>query len=187
MQPRGRPGREPFDQAAIGAFRERIERHLGAGQADGVARIAGAGRGLLERLAEAMRVLVSRLERPVIVEAVEDRCAARLERTHRVAVVERLLERARVHSEVRSAECDRVSGRDDVAGRRPKRLPQLGERHPQARACRFVEHVRPEARGQPPPWLWGTVERKVGEDGTRPPARGQWQAQSSIASRTAGS
>jgi hypothetical protein len=44
--------REPLDQPAIGRFRQRVQRHLGPGQPDRLAWVAGRGRCLLQRRAE---------------------------------------------------------------------------------------------------------------------------------------
>ena len=81
---------EPLDQSAVGRFRERVERDLGAGQPNRLRWIGRGGRSRLERAGEPVRVLVAGLDRPLFVEAVEDRRAARLERPRCIAVVERL-------------------------------------------------------------------------------------------------
>jgi hypothetical protein len=112
-------GGEPLDQSAVRCFRERIEGHLGTGEADGLAGVIGAGSGPLERLCEQVRMLVACLEGLVLVEVVEDRRTACLERTHRVAFVEREPEGAGIDPEVRSVERHGVPRGDEVVRRRP--------------------------------------------------------------------
>ena len=161
--------REPLDQAPIGRFGERIERHLGAREPDRLGRVPGGARGVLERFGEPVRVLLTGLVRPVVLEAVQDRSAASLECAGDIALVERLLERARVDPEVRALERDGLPGRNHVAGRRAQGLAELGQGHPQAGAGRLVEHVGPEPRRQLGTRLWARVQRKIGEHRSRPP------------------
>ena len=161
-------GSEPFDQPAVGRLGERVERHLSPGQPDDLRRIVGEYCGLLEGTAKEVRVLIPCLERPLFVEAVEDRGAACLERADRIAVVERLPEGARVDADVRPLERDRVTCGHDNARRRPQRLPQLSQRHAQAGPRRFVEHVGPEARRKPAARLRAGVEREIREHAARP-------------------
>ena len=71
---------EPLDQSAVGRFRQRVERDLGARQPNRLRWIERGGRSRLERAGEPVCVLVAGLDRPLFVEAVEDRRAARLER-----------------------------------------------------------------------------------------------------------
>ena len=79
---------EPLDQSAVGRFRQRVERDLGARQPNRLGWIERRGRGRLERAGEPVRVLLAGLDRPLFVEAVEDRRAARLERPRCIALVE---------------------------------------------------------------------------------------------------
>ena len=106
-------------------------------------------RELLERLGEPLRVRLARLVRPVVVEAVEDRRAAR--RRARAAGSPRAsaASNARVSTQAVAVERDRLARGDDVVGGRAERAPQLGQRGAQAGAGRLVEHVGPEARGEP--------------------------------------
>ena len=131
-----------------------------------VRRIASAGsavaRELLERVGEPLRVRLAGVVGPVVVEAVEDRRAARRQRGGGVAGVERRGERARVD---RALERDRLAPGDELAGRRPERAAQLGQRGAQAGAGRLVEHVGPEARGELGAGVRAGVQREVGEHG----------------------
>ena len=77
---------EPLDQPAVGRFRERVERDLGARQPNRLRWIERGGRSLLERAGELLRVLVAGLDRPLLLEAVQDRRVARLERPRRIAL-----------------------------------------------------------------------------------------------------
>ena len=145
---------QPLDQSAVGRFRQRVKRDLGARQPDRLRWIDRGGRSRLEGTGEPVCVLLAGLDRPLFLEALEDRRAARLERPRCIALVERPLKLARVDSEVGTLERDRVPRCDHVPGRGPERLAQLGQRDPQARARRLVEHVRPKARRKAAPWLW---------------------------------
>ena len=118
-------------------------------------------------------MLLAGLDRPLFVEAVEDRRAARLERPRCIALVKPPLKLARVNSEVGALERDRVPRCDHVPGRGPERLAQLGQGDPQAGPRRLVEHVRPKARRKAAPWLWSRVQREIREHRARPSRRGQ--------------
>ena len=119
-------------------------------------------RDLLERVGEPLRVRLAGVVGPVVVEAVEDRRAARRQRGGGVAGVERRVERARVD---RALERDRLAAGDELVGRGPERAPQLGQRGAQAGAGRLVEHVGPEARGELGAGVRAGVQREVGEHG----------------------
>ena len=164
---------EPLDQPAVGCFRQRVERDLGARQPNRLRWIGRGGRSRLERAGEPLRVLVAGLDRPLLLEVVEDRRVAGLECPRRIALGECLLELADVDSEVRTFERDRVPRCHHVAGSGPERLAQLCQGDPQARARRLVKHVRPEARRNAGPRLWTRVQREKGQDRARPPRRGQ--------------
>jgi len=111
------------------------------------------------------------LVRPLVVEAVEDRRAARLDRGGRIAVRKRRLERARVDEQALAVERDPLAGRDDVCGGRPERPAQLGQRCAQARARRLVEHVGPEPRGELRARVRARAQREVGEHAARAAGR----------------
>ena len=113
---------EPLDQPAVRPLRQRVERDLGARQPNGFRWIERGGRGLLQCAGEPVCVLVAGLDRPLFLEAVEDRRAARLERARGIARVERPLKLARVNSEAGAVEGDRLPGRDDVSSGGPERL-----------------------------------------------------------------
>ena len=159
--------RQPLDQAPVGVLRERVERHLLAGQAHrlgGVVRCRGQA---LERVGEPLGVRSARVVGPVVVEAVEDRRAARVERGGGVAAAQRRVEPARV--DVGAVERDRVAGGDDVLGGGAERAPQFAQGGTQARAGGLVEDVRPEPRGELRAAVRAWVEREVGEDAARAP------------------
>ncbi len=164
---------QPLDQPAVRRFRERVESDLGAGQPNRLRRIGRGGRSQLERAGELLRVLVAGLDRPLLLEVVQDRRVAGLECPRRIALGECLLELADIDSEVRTFQRDRVPRCHHVAGSRPERLAQLRQRDPQARARRLVKHVRPEPRRNAGPRLWAGVQCEKGQDRTRPPRRGQ--------------
>src|SRR5262249_54126148 len=114
------------------------------------------------------RMFVTGLEGPLLVEAVEDRSTACLERAHRIAFAEREPKGAGIDAEVRSVERNGVPRGDEVDRLRPKGLPQLRERDAQARPRRFGEHIGPEARGEPAAPVRTRVERKEREHRPRP-------------------
>ncbi len=113
-------------------------------------------------------MLVARLERPLVVELLENRSAARLQRPDRIAFIEGLLERAGVDEEAPALECHGLARGRQITRRRTERLPQLGQRDPQAGTGRLVEHVGPEARSEAASWMGAGVERKVGQHRARP-------------------
>ena len=157
-------GGEALDQPAVGLLGQRVERHLLARQAN---RFGGGRRRReqFERPGEPVRVGLARLVGPVVLEAVEDRRRAGVERRGGVVARERGVERPRVDPEP-VVEDDRLAGGDHVGGGRPERPAQLGQRGPQARAGRLVEHVGPEARGDLRAAVRARVERQVGEHAT---------------------
>jgi hypothetical protein len=90
-------------------------------------------------------VLVAGLDRPLLLEVVQDPRVAGLKCPRRIALGEGLLELADVDSEVRTFQRDCGPRCHHVARSRPERLAQLCQGDPQARARRLVKHVRPEA------------------------------------------
>ncbi len=153
--------REPLDQAAVRLLGERVERDLLAREADRLGRVRRR-RELLQRLGEPLRVRLAGVVGPVVVEAVEDRRAARRQRGGGVAGVERRGERARVD---RALERHRLAPGDELVGRGTERAAQLGQRGAQAGAGRLVEDVGPEARGELGAGVRAGVQREVGEHG----------------------
>ena len=98
--------REPLDQAPVRFLGEWVERDLLTRQTDRGRRVGRPGGQLLERLGEPLSVRLARIVGPLVLEAVEDRCAARLQSPSRVAGVERRLERPRVDGEAGAVERD---------------------------------------------------------------------------------
>ena len=161
---------EPLDQPPVRLLGERVERDLLAREPH---RLGGlrARRHRLERLRQPLGVRAPRLVRPLVLEAVEDRPAARRERRGRVSAAQRRVERASVDRQTLAVERDRLAGRDHVIRCRAERAPQLAERGAQAGASRLVEHVGPERRREAAARVRAGVERQVGEDRARPPRR----------------
>ena len=131
-----------------------------------MSRIASAGVGrspatCSSAVREPLLVRLARVVRPVVVEAVEDRAAAGLERGGGVAARRGAASNARVSTAASSATVSRVAA--SVVGRGPERAPQLGQRGAQAGAGGLVEHVGPEARGEPGARVRAGVQREVGE------------------------
>ena len=167
--------RQALDQAPVGVLGERVERDLLAREPRRLARV-GARRGeQLERLAEPVGVSPARLVRPVLIEPVEDRRAAGLERARGIAAPECLVEGTGVDHQVVAVERDRVAGGHDVVGRRAERPPQLAQRGAQACARRLVQDVGPEHRGEPGACVGPRVEREIREHPACAPRRGRRQ------------
>ena len=74
-----------------------------------------------------------------------------------------VLERARIDEEVRALERHGLARGRQMHSSRAQRLPQLGERDPQAGPRRLIEYVGPEPRGKPAPRMRAGVKREVGQ------------------------
>ena len=135
----------------LASSRERVERDLLAREPDRLGGIGGGARRAARAPRASRSACASRAacaqssSKPSRMGARHAASAAR-----GIAGAERPLELARVDGEPVAVQRDGVARGDDVAGGRPERAPQLGQRGAQARARRLVEHVRPEARRERP-------------------------------------
>ena len=118
-------------------------------------------------------MFVARVDRPLLVEFLENRAAACLQCTQGVASIERLRKHADIDDEIRAPKLHGFPRGHQMSRRRTERLAQLAQRHAQAPARRFVEHVRPEPRGKPGSLMGARVESKVSQHRARPLRRGR--------------
>ena len=154
-------------QAADGALAQRIQPRSPARPFDRrrrFGRVAGACR---ERGAEPVAALVTRRERPLVLEPAQQLAAlGQLGRRRDVTPVQRRIELARVHLRT-VGECQPVAAGEDRVARRAEVTAQRPQRVAQALARALVQDVGPEAAGELATRLRTRVQREIRQQRAR--------------------
>ena len=145
----------------------RLERDLAPGVGERCLGLGVLGQPL-EQVDEAVAVGVARPQRPLVLEAGQQRRVAELRRPGELALGDEGIELAGVDQDV-AVELDVVARRHDVGAARLAEVAAQGpDRAAQARAGAGVEHVGPEARGELAAGLRPGVQREPGEEAPGP-------------------
>ena len=154
-------------EAAVHLLPHRLERDLAPGVGERCLGLGVLGQPL-EQVDEAVAVGVARPQRPLVLEAGQQRRVAELRRPGELALGDEGIELAGVDQDV-AVELDVVARRHDVGAARLAEVAAQGpDRAAQARAGAGVEHVGPEARGELAAGLRPGVQREPGEEAPGP-------------------